>query len=610
MNLALIALSAFAVGFLTACGGGGSAASVPAVSQYTVSTTAGSGGTISPSTSAVNAGATMTLTITANSGFAISGASGCSGTLAGGTFTTGMINANCTVTASFVAQYAVTSLAGSNGAVAPASATVNSGGSATFNVTPESGYVVATVSGCGGSLSGSTYTTGTISANCSVTASFAAAFTWVGGPKTGGSPSVNGTLGVAAISNYPGTRWGMAQWKDASGNIWAFGGWGANAAPNAAQDSNELWKYSSSTGKWTWVSGSQIGGAAGIYGSLGVAAPTNVPGARDSAVSWIDSSGNLWLFGGNGFDSTGTNSWLSDLWMYSPSSGMWTWVAGSNVGNASGNYGTLGTASASNAPGARSFAAGWADTNGNLWLFGGWGWDASGFLSIMNDQWRYSISTGQWTWVAGSSHTGPTPVGVYGTQGIAASSNLPGARFTGATWTDTGGNFWMFGGSGYGTDSYSAGFLNDLWMFSPTTGLWTWVGGSTDWDAAGSYGTPGVASRSNLPSGRAGTAAWLDLNGNVWLFGGQGSNTGWVNDFWNYSPGSGAWTLIEGSAALNGPGGYGTQGVAAATNVPGARTSMLTWTDANGTLWLFGGMGKDSAGTSTVLNDMWKYPTQ
>ena len=32
---------------------------------------------------------------------------------------------------------------------------------------------------------------------------------------------------------------------------------------------------------------------------------SNVPGARDSSATWIDSSGNLWLFGGNGYDSYG-----------------------------------------------------------------------------------------------------------------------------------------------------------------------------------------------------------------------------------------------------------------------------------------------------------------
>ena len=58
--------------------------------------------------------------------------------------------------------------------------------------------------------------------------------------------------------------------------------------------------------------------APGVYGSLGVPATTNVPGARSGAVSWIDGSGDLWFFGGDGYDSTGTQGYLNDLWHYQP----------------------------------------------------------------------------------------------------------------------------------------------------------------------------------------------------------------------------------------------------------------------------------------------------
>ena len=35
----------------------------------------------------------------------------------------------------------------------------------------------------------------------------------------------------------------------------------------------------------------------GVYGTLGVSASANVPGARNSAVSWVDANGRFWLFG-------------------------------------------------------------------------------------------------------------------------------------------------------------------------------------------------------------------------------------------------------------------------------------------------------------------------
>ena len=54
----------------------------------------------------------------------------------------------------------------------PASAVVSLGLTTSITVSPSEGYEIADVSGCGGTLSGSTFTTGPISAPCSVTASF------------------------------------------------------------------------------------------------------------------------------------------------------------------------------------------------------------------------------------------------------------------------------------------------------------------------------------------------------------------------------------------------------------------------------------------------------
>ena len=141
---------------------------------------------------------------------------------------------------------------------------------------------------------------------------------------------------------------------------------------------------------WTWVSGSNIGNQLGIYGTKGTAAPSNVPGGRDSAVSWIDSHGNLWLFGEIGLDSAGYYGLLNDLWKYDPTTLEWTWVSGSNIGNQAGIYGTKGTAAPSNVPGGRDSSVSWIDSNGKLWLFGGAGLFSSGGWDYFNDLWRYT----------------------------------------------------------------------------------------------------------------------------------------------------------------------------------------------------------------------------
>jgi hypothetical protein len=112
---------------------------------------------------------------------------------------------------------------------------------------------------------------------------------WMGGSNTTNSPEVYGTRGMAAASNVPGARFNAVIWVDGEGNLWLFAG------TNHPEFFNDLWKFAPSTGLWTWVSGASTPNAVGIYGSLGVASAGNIPGARASAVSWIDGGGNLWL---------------------------------------------------------------------------------------------------------------------------------------------------------------------------------------------------------------------------------------------------------------------------------------------------------------------------
>ena len=146
-----------------------------------------------------------------------------------------------------------------------------------------------------------------------------------------------------------------------------------------------MWKYSA--GEWTWVSGSNAVGQSGTYGTQGIAAAGNVPGARSAPIGWADAAGNLWLFGGGGYDSTGLGGNLNDLWEYS--SGEWAWMGGQNIVNQAGIYGTQNVAASSNIPGARSGAVGWTDATGNFWLFGGRGLDSNAALGGLNDLWEY-----------------------------------------------------------------------------------------------------------------------------------------------------------------------------------------------------------------------------
>jgi hypothetical protein len=136
---------------------------------------AGPNGSIAPSTpQTVQDGATTTFTVTPNAHYRIDSVTGCGGSLSGSTYTTGAITQDCTVNATFVAiMHTVTPSAGANGSIAPSTPqSVQDGATTTFTITPNTHYRIANVTGCGGSLNGSTYTTGAITADCTVTATF------------------------------------------------------------------------------------------------------------------------------------------------------------------------------------------------------------------------------------------------------------------------------------------------------------------------------------------------------------------------------------------------------------------------------------------------------
>jgi hypothetical protein len=321
----------------------------------------------------------------------------------------------------------------------------------------------------------------------------------------------------------------------------------------------------------------------------------------------------------------------------------WTWMDGSKTAGPIGapQYGQFPTTAPTtfpnpftNTPGARYGAAGWTDKFGNLWLFGGNGWELAGgtpqdtLNAPMNDLW-VCVSLGdycQWQLQGAYDPTvvntvPPTTVGAQiiasaqheGQGGVYATPGLPPSRLGAATWTDTTGNLWLFGGSDGGN------YLNDLWEFNASAlsadftakaGQWSWQSGAAtaNVDQNGIY----PPSLNPYPGARTNAVSWTDAAGNFWLFGGFGKDgagtLGFLNDLWKYS--SGTWTFISGSTTANASGVYGTPGVASGTNSPGGRQEAVGWADAAGNLWLFGGEGQDGNNPATangILNDLWVY---
>jgi N-acetylneuraminic acid mutarotase len=316
----------------------------------------------------------------------------------------------------------------------------------------------------------------------------------------------------------PGGRGSSATWVDSSNRLWLFGGDGPSAV--VVQDlMNDLWVYDPTAQSWTLVNGPSTSNGAGTYGTQGVAAAGNVPGARAGAAYWIDGSDNLWLFGGGGMDASGNVGALADLWRFDPTSGQWAWITGSQTANAGGNYGVQGVASATNAPPARTGATAWIDSSGALWLFGG-----AGSTSYFGDVWKFDTVAGQWTWVSGSSS--PDNTGNYGSIGVIAASNAPGARTGADFWTDPSGRFWMFGGFGYDSTGTFVE-MNDMWVFSPSTGEWTWVNGPSTGNLPGNYWTLNVPALTNIPWAPGSSVHWQDSSGNLYLFGDSDNRAVW-----------------------------------------------------------------------------------
>ena len=484
---------------------------------------------------------------------------------------------------------------------------------------------------------------------------------WMGGTNTGvASTPVYGSMGTPSASNIPWAHNQAATWTDSSGDFWMFGGGYGYLYGGGFQGgnfSNDLWKFHPSTKQWTWMGGSALLNQPGVYGTLGTQSASNLPAGRLGASTWVDASGNFWMFGGNGLDANGHPGMLNDLWEYSPSSGQWTWIGGaSTYGNncfgydlggpneqncvEPGIYGTVGTASAANIPSGRSGATSWTDQNGNFWIFGGWGYDISKATEyFFNELWMFSPSTKLWTLMDGNPtkegsacfystmlwYLGCGEPGTYGTLLTPSSANVPGGREGAMGWTDNNGKLWLYGGQGFDVNGQYDD-LNDMWVFDTKADQWTWMGGpSTVYGyytaPRGVYGSLGVPSSDNIPPTRYNAAAWKDNSGNLWLFGGEA--TGWYgnsgfgmrNDIWEFNPATNEWAWMGGNDGTFPPyqggvnGVYGTLGSAAPGNSPGQRTGSATWTDKNGNFWLFGGQtfGMSIGGDTIYDNDMWEY---
>lgn len=164
------------------------------------------------------------------------------------------------------------------------------------------------------------------------------------------------------------------------------------------EDSNgylgDFWMFNVNTTLWTWLQGSSMASGMEIVGS------PNVPLNRAFAMTWKDTSGNFWLYGGVGPVGKDFNILFksvdvySDFWIFNYNCSSWVLVmAGllndnaSPQGNAARgpagpppmmpqiqppNYGQIGMPSPTNTPGGRQAGGTWMLSN-EFYIFAGIG---------------------------------------------------------------------------------------------------------------------------------------------------------------------------------------------------------------------------------------------
>ena len=416
----------------------------------------------------------------------------------------------------------------------------------------------------------------------------------------------NGVLGS------PSPRFQSVQWNDSLGNGYIYGGRAIGGGLL-----NDLWKYNISLNTWIQISPQGRSSAC----------------QRSQAVSWLDSAGNAYIFGGFSGDYRCNDSASlisNELWKYdilsnvltriiandvptSPPNRMNTvsWTDGNNnayifsgeINGGSTNdlwkYNTISGWNRLNpigiSPQTRKASIAWSDNSGNAYIVGGSYGPFLNISGLLNDLWKYNVTSNSWTQIPGTVVNG---------------------REQSTLWKDSVGNVYIFGGK-------NGSALNDLIVYNISLNTWSKVVvfsvgtpsaryGSISWnDNAGNgyvFGGVNVNTYYNdlwrfdklsstwaelahnnvqpYPDVRAGSASWVDNSGKVYIFGGI-NTTGNLNDLWQYNPSTSSWNrLID--TNQNGS--------------PSARNGSVAWTDINGNAYIFGGNS-----SSGVLNDLWQY---
>ncbi len=384
---------------------------------------------------------------------------------------------------------------------------------------------------------------------------------WVKGDSTQYALGSYGIKYLASPNNNPPARYAAAHWKDLQGNFWMYGG----------DMHDDLWKFNPSTSQWTWMGGSTLLNQAPVYGTLGVPAVLNSPGAVQlTNATWVDNNGDLWMLGGINQSLYKSNA----LWRYHIATNEWTWMAGTNFSQ-NASFGPPGIFGSNFTPqGITEDNVTWVDIQNHLWLY----------VSGSSDLWEFNPLTKAWAWIKGNH--GVSSPGVYAPLKQWAANNLPpsGVAYCSGMASVQG---WLE----IVVPNPGNGYSNELWAYDRNAQMWSLRARTPG--ANGAYLHHCLPDYIDYPKKNVDYRVTPGYCPNTyWFFGGDYAG----NDLWLFNANSASWNWIDG--ALGQTPVFGTKGVSNSYNRPPGGTGNCLWTDNNNNLWVFG---------VNKTNALWQY---
>ena len=349
---------------------------------------------------------------------------------------------------------------------------------------------------------------------------------------------------------------------------------------------NDLWKYSMSSKSWSMI---HNGTGENIQ---------DIPDHRQLAAACSLAETYFVVFGGLG---TGEKV-LNDTWIFYAHDSKWYTLENFRIKVGASN------SSVGSGPAARGDMAAWCSDE-YMYVFGGF----NEHTGLHHDLWKFSLSTLSWTQTKSSAE-------LPADHEFVKHLTYPSGRSGATTWI-SGKKLFMFGGNimekNVRSKHMMVGNTGDLWEYDISEDLWSYhIGPRKVCTTAGRYGELGSASALNKPGCRRRAAAWSDMEGNLWMFGGDGidssqaslsvfSHSKLLSDVWYYNLETGMWAWKGGEKSGDQKGKFGKKGQSSDDNLPGSRCESVSWMMEN-YLYLFGGVGHDAYGKDGYLNDIWQ----